>query len=98
MVNNIPYDVGRALTNFDITIHITGRAMPGVKCEWQRDCDGRRQLLRSSATTLFILPLVEHITRIGAHTPIVVFGGEQNNSSCECICAEILSDFREINK
>jgi hypothetical protein len=91
-VNIVQCDVGCALIDFDINIGLMGRAAPGVECERQHHHNGQQQLLCSSAAAIFNLPLAVHIVRIRAHAPIVVFSVERNNSSCECICFEILSD------
>ena len=70
-MNNVPYELGRALIDFNINRCIMGRALPGVKRERHCNHDGRRHLLHSSAATIFILPLVAHVARMRAHTPIV---------------------------
>ena len=44
----------------------------GQQRKWQRDCDGQRQLLRLSASAIFILPLFVCIARIG-HTLQLMF-------------------------
>ena len=75
-MNNVLYGVGCALINFDINKFVVGRASPGVKRKWQCNHNGGQQLLHSSTTTVFILPLVVCITRMQARTPIVMFGVE----------------------
>ncbi len=70
-MNNVPYDVGPALIDFNINRCVVGRVLPGVEHEWQRNRDGRRQLLRSSAAAVFILPLVVRVARMRARAPII---------------------------
>ncbi len=54
-MNNVPYDVGCELINFNISRCVMGRVSPGVERERHRNHNERRQLLRSSAATVFIL-------------------------------------------
>ena len=70
-MNNVPYDAGRALIDFNINRCVVGRASPRVERKRQRNCDGRWQLLRSSAATVFILLLVALVARMRAHAPII---------------------------
>ncbi len=63
-MNNMPYDVGRALIIFNINICVMGRALPGVEREWHRNHNGQRQLLRSIAAAVFILPPVARVARM----------------------------------
>ena len=68
-----------------------GRTSPGVKHKQQHDRNGLWQLLRSSATTVFVLPLAACDAKMWVCAPIVMFGFEQN-ISCVCVCVEILTD------
>ena len=70
-MNNVPYDIGRTLINFDINKCVMRRALPGVERKRHRNCDERRQLLRLSAAAVFILPLVARVVRMRARAPIV---------------------------
>ncbi len=70
-MNNVPYDVGRALINFNISRCIMGRVSPGVERERHRNRNERRQLLRLSAATVFILPFDARVARMRAHAPII---------------------------
>ena len=70
-MNNVPYGVGRALIDFNINICVMGKASPGVERDRHHNRDGRRQLLRSSAAAVFILPLVTGVMRMWACAPII---------------------------
>ena len=70
-MNNVPYGVGRALIDFNINICVMGKASPGVERERHHNRDGRRQLLRSSAAAVFILPLIARVARMRARAPII---------------------------
>ena len=70
-MNNVPYNVGCTLINFIINRCVMGRASPGVERKRHRNRDGRRQLLRSSAAAVFILPLVTGVMRMWACAPIL---------------------------
>ena len=67
-MNNVPYDVGRTLIDFNINRCVMGRASPKVERKQHCNCDGRWQLLRLSAAAVFILPCV---ARMQARAPIV---------------------------
>ncbi len=68
---NVPYDIGRALINFNISRCVMGRVLPGVKRERHRNRNERRQLLRLSAATVFILPFDARVMRMRARAPII---------------------------
>ena len=70
-MNNVLYNVGCTLINFIINRCVMGRAQPGVERKRHHNRDGRRQLLRSIAAAVFILPLIARIARMRAHAPIV---------------------------
>ncbi len=70
-MNNVPYNARRTLIGFNINRYVVGRALPRVERKRQRNRDGRRQLLRSSAAAVFILPLVTGVMRMWACAPII---------------------------
>ena len=70
-MNNVPYNVGCALIGFNICRCVMGKVLPGVEHKQQHNRDGRRQLLRSSAAAVFILPLVTGVVRMWACAPII---------------------------
>ncbi len=70
-MNNVPYDVGRALINFNISRCVMERVSPGVERERHRNRNERQQLLRLSTATVFILPFDARVARMRARAPII---------------------------
>ncbi len=70
-MNNVPYNVGGALINFNISRCVMGRVSLGVERKRHRNRNERQQLLRSSAATVFILPFDARVARMWARAPII---------------------------